>query len=164
MQSFRDNQGRTWAIDVNVDAVKRVRQLLDVDLLKAAEGELLAKLAGDPVMLVDVIYAICKPEVDRQDITNEDFGRAMAGDAIERATEALLEGLVDFFPNPKRAPLKKALGKLRTLEALALTRANRMLDSDRMEKAMETELTRVEEDFGKRFGGSLESSESPPAP
>ena len=31
-------------------------------------------------------------------MTEEDFGRALAGDAIADATEALLNAVVDFFP------------------------------------------------------------------
>ncbi len=38
------------------------------------------------------------------------------GDAIDSATTALLEELVDFFPKGKRELLAKALGKLKTLE------------------------------------------------
>ena len=40
----------------------------------------------------------------------EDFGRAMAGDAIEHATKALLEELVGFSPSPRdRANLQRIL-------------------------------------------------------
>lgn len=33
MQSFEDNTGRKWQVAVTVDAVKRVRNLTEVDLL-----------------------------------------------------------------------------------------------------------------------------------
>ena len=101
MKTFTDNAGRTWTVVVNVDAIKRVRGLLSVDLLSIVEGTLIDRLIRDPVLLCDIVYAVCKPEADARGISDEEFGRSMAGDAIEHATTALLEELVDFFPSPR---------------------------------------------------------------
>ncbi len=101
MKTFADNSGRIWTIAVNVDTIKRVRGLLDVDLLDVVEEKLIEKLIRDPVLLCDVVYAVCKPEADARGVSDEDFGRSMAGDAIEYATKALLEELVDFSPSPR---------------------------------------------------------------
>jgi hypothetical protein len=110
MKTFTDNAGRTWTIAINVDAIKRVKGLLDVNLLEIVEGTLIEKLIRDPVLLCDVIYVVCKPQADEQNISDEDFGRAMAGDAIEHATRALLEELVGFSPSPRdRANLQRIL-------------------------------------------------------
>ncbi len=110
MRTFTDNAGRTWTVAINVDAIKRVRGLLDVDLLEILDGKLIEKLYRDPVLLCDVVYAVCKPEADARSVSDEDFGRAMAGDAIEHATKALLEELVGFSPSPRdRANLQRIL-------------------------------------------------------
>ena len=110
MKIFTDNAGRTWTVAINVDAIKRVRDLLEVDLLEVLDGKLIEKLYRDPVLLCDVVYAVCKPEADARNVTDEDFGRAMAGDAIEHATKALLEELVLFSPSPRdRANLQRVL-------------------------------------------------------
>ena len=106
MRSFKDNEGRVWTVAVNVASVKRVRALCGIDLASAVEtsedgrisASTLSRLATDPVLLVDVLYALSK---------DEDFGRAMAGDALDLAVTALIDEIVDFFPNPKRAFLKK---------------------------------------------------------
>ena len=110
MKSFTDNADRTWTIGINVDAIKRVRGLLEVDLLDAVSGGLVERLIRDPILLCDVIYAVCKPQAEDLAVTDEDFGRAMAGDAIEQATKALLEELVSFSPSPRdRAILRRVL-------------------------------------------------------
>ncbi len=112
MRTFADNAGRTWTVTINVNAIKRVRGLLDVDLLEVVEGKLIERLIGDPVLLCDVVYAVCKPEADTKSVSDEEFGRAMAGDAIEHATKALLEELVSFSPSPRdRANLQSVLDK-----------------------------------------------------
>jgi hypothetical protein len=111
MRSFVDTQSRRWTITVDVGAIRRVRALCGIDLLsiiafkeetQEANTDLLEKLSSDPVLLVDVLYAICKPDADAQNISDEEFGRALSGDIIEDATHILLDEVVDFFPEAKR--------------------------------------------------------------
>ena len=160
MKTFKDNAGRSWTITVNVDAIKRVRSLLEVNLMEAVEGKLLEQLVSDPVLLCDIIYVLCKPEAESQQISDEDFGRSMAGDAVEHATTALLEELVEFFPLPKRRLLTKALDKLKTLEAKALEVAEKRLDSPELEAEMEAALR----ELGASSGSWQEQLELTPAP
>ena len=160
MKTFKDNADRTWTVTVNVDAIKRVRSLLSIDLMEAVEGKLIERLIGDPVLLCDVIYCVCKEDADAKGITDEEFGRAMAGDAIELATTALLEELVDFFPQGKRQLLRKALAKLETLQETMLAVVSERLDSPELDAQLLAELRKL----GDSFGGSPASSESPPVP
>lgn len=132
MHTFSDATGRTWSVAITVDTIKRVRALVQVDLLEAVSGTLLERLASDPVLLCDVLFAAVKTEADARQVSDVDFGRAMAGDAIEQATRALLEDLVDFFPQPKRRVLSKALGTLLTWQAKALSAAESRLDSPKL--------------------------------
>ena len=125
MKTFTDNTGRTWTLSVTVGTIKRVRALCGVDLANIITMEsgktpnvgLLERLASDPVLLVDVLFAVCKPEADAKGITDEEFGRAMAGDAIELAATALLDEIIDFFPEAKRKVFRKILDASRRFEA-----------------------------------------------
>ena len=143
MKTFKDNAGRSWTVAVNVAAIKRVKSLIDVNLMEAVEGDLLEKLSTDPVLLCDVVYAICKPEADTQSVMDEQFGQAMAGDAIEHATTALLEELIDFFPLAKRRVLHKALEKLRAVEAKAAAYAEAKLDDPALDKQIDDALSDI---------------------
>ena len=109
MKAFTDTQGRAWALVVNVSAIKRVRDVLGVDLLDVANGELLSRLADDPCVLVDVLFVLCKPEADAKGVSDEDFGRGMVGVVLDEASAALMRELLDFFPSTQRA---RALGKM----------------------------------------------------
>ena len=174
MKTFVDNAGRTWTVAINVDAIKRVRDMADVNLLEVIEGKLLERLIGDPVLLCDVIYSVCKPEADAKTITDVDFGRAMAGDAIDGATTALLEELVDFFPQGRRRVLAKALAKLRKFETAALNAVELRLDSPELERRLAADLAALDAPPetsapaltppGNSSGNALESSPSTPAP
>ena len=115
-------------------------------------------MVSDPILLCDVLYVVCKPQADDQGVTDEEFGRAMAGDAIDEGTTALLEELVDFFPQAKRRVLAKALVKLRVLETRAATVAEQRLDSPELEAQLDAILN----DSGPPSGSLLASSASTP--
>jgi hypothetical protein len=140
MRTFTDNAGRSWTLAINVDTIRRVRSLVDVDLLQAVEGKLIERLAGDPILLCDVIYVICKPEADQRSVSDEEFGRSMAGDAIDLATTSLLEELVDFFPKSRRQLLSKALVKFRHLESKAIELVDQQLDDPQLEQTLINQL------------------------
>jgi len=160
MKTFNDNAGRTWTIAINVDAIKRVRSLLDVDLLEIVEGKLIEKLIRDPVLLCDVVYAVCKPEADAKSVSDEEFGRAMAGDAIEHATKALLEDLVGFSPSPRdRANLQRVLATTWNVMDRARDLVEKRLESGELETVVERALASA----GSSSGAAPESSASTPA-
>ena len=139
MNTFTDNVDRVWTISVNVATLKRVNSLLKIDPLTAFESEsdLLQQLIRNPVLLVDVIYAICKPEADAKNVSDEDFGRGMAGDAIETATQSLFEELAAFFPTKRRSLYKKALTKLDQFQKKAIQMAETKLDSPELNEKLE---------------------------
>jgi len=170
MKTFTDNAARAWTIQVNVDALKRVKSLLDgVDLMEAVDGKLLQRMLDEPVLLCDIIYALCKPQADAAGVTDEDFGRAMAGDAIDNATQALLEELVDFFPQRRRALLTKVLDKLKKLDSLALATVTDRIEKIDLDKVMSSAVAQLDNDLsallaGKPSGPAPGSSASTPAP
>lgn len=136
MHAFKDKLGRDWSVVVDLNTVKRVRGLLSVNLLDVVGGDLLKQLATDPEMLANVVYAVCKPEADAKGVSDEQFGAGLVGDAIALATDALLEELADFFPQPRRGLIQNALKKLKSLDALAVDKAQEVLNSGRLEKTM----------------------------
>lgn len=137
MKKFTDTAGREWKVEVNVGAVKRVRSLLNIDLLDLAadKGDLIKRLINDPVLLCNTIYVVCRPQAEERGITDEQFGEAMAGDAIEHATTALLEEIVGFTPNPRdRAAAQRVLDK--SFEVMNKAR-------DLMEKTIDAEIDTI---------------------
>lgn len=132
MKSFRDNAGRAWVLAIHVLAVKRVRGMLGIDLYSLIDDRFqgLGKLLADPVQFVDVLYVLCKDEADRLGVTDEDFGRAMAGDAIELASTAFLEELTDFFPDPRvRAGIRKVIEASKRVRDSLMSRLENRLDA-----------------------------------
>ena len=133
MKSFTDSLGRAWTLVVNVATIKRVRALCGVDLNTIVEVEdgkpsakLLEKLSSDPVLLVDVLYAVCKPECDQRNVSDEDFGAAMAGDAVEQATDAMIADL-----RQRLERMERRLGEMETNRDKMIEDRLRMLTRER---------------------------------
>ena len=131
--------GRVWTVQITVATIKRVQALCNVNLLDVLDSKshLLEKLSTDPILLCDVLFAICQQQAESANITDEQFGQALAGDVIDHATTALLQELADFFPAAKRQVLKKALSKLRQVEEKALEIASAQLDSPELQQQLE---------------------------
>jgi hypothetical protein len=122
MAAFKDALGRKWSISIDVGTIKRVRELTGFELLSIVEndGAALGKLRDDIPLLVDVLYAIVEPQANAygpwwrrllgigRGITDEEFGRGLRGDCIERAWELIIGELAAFFPEGRRLLLLAA--------------------------------------------------------
>ena len=162
MKSFTDNTGRTWTLAVNVGTIKRVRALCDVNLANiitisgtTPKVDLLERLGNDPVLLVDVLYAAVKPEADTKGVSDQEFGQAMSGDAIEMATTALLDEVIDFFPETKRKVFRKILDATRRFETKGKAALQALLDDPALDGKIDNALARLM----TSSGNSLESQE-----
>jgi len=139
MATFRDTNGRDWHIALTVADIKRVQQLTSVLLTSLVEDKLvpLAELIGDPVRLVDTLYAIVQPQADAAGVTDEQFGRSLGGDSLEQAANAFVEGLLDFFPSRQRDLLKQLMQKQKQLQNALAERSQAEIDALTVEQLID---------------------------
>ena len=167
MRQFKDNAGRTWTVDINVATLKRVRGLTGVDLMQVIEGTLIEKLIRDPVLLCDVVYAVCKPEADAAipRVSDEEFGKSMAGDAIEAATQAVLDELISFCPSPRdRANLGRVLQATNRVLDKARDLTEKRIQTLTSESELDKLVNRLLETSGSSSTSAPELSASTPGP
>jgi len=126
----------------------------------AVEGKLVERLVSDPVLLCDVLYAVCQEEAEARNASDEEFGRLLAGDVIDAATTALLEELVDFFPKRRREVLRTALTKLETLQEKSVKAAMVFLESPELDRRVDQAIADVlgPETSGNSSGNSQAAS------
>lgn len=133
MGVFKDTQGRTWEVKVNIASVKRVREHLDADILNFESA--IQRILSDPVFLVDVLYVVCKPQADSLGVSDVSFGEAFGGDVLACAKKALIEGIRDFFPTPEeREALEVAIQDGMALETAWRRRIINTIKSRDIEK------------------------------
>jgi len=172
---WTDSEGREWSTAINVHAIQRARNLVGVNLVDAFDGKLFVQLADDPVLLVNTIYAVCKPQADDRNISDEEFGALLVGDAIDEAAEALAQGVFDFFPRNRREVLRRLWTKTAKARSAATELATSKLNSPRIDEALEAVMKKTSDEidrqidtilsgFGDISGNSPEASASTPAP
>ena len=103
------------------------------------QSSLMSRLFSDPCFLCDVLFVLCAPEAEKRSVSDEDFGRALRGDALDSATEALLQGIADFFPQRRKEVLTELLTKMRTYQGRVTEAAIARVKSPEMEAEMEKE-------------------------
>ena len=159
MKTFTDSAGRTWTLSLTIDAAKRVKGLLNVNLLEPEAGDppLLTRLGTDVILLCDVVFALVKPQADAAGVTDEQFAAALGGEVILAAQTAFYEELVDFFRKLGRTDLAKAVDAQRRMIDLAVRRIETRIDRLDLEAAVESML-------GASSTSSPPSSGSTPAP
>ena len=168
---WTDAENRTWSTAISVNAIRRVKELVGVNLLEVFDGEMLARLADDPVLLVNTLYAVCKPQADERDVSDEAFGELLVGDTIELAAAALVRGIADFFPKDRRAVLDRLWAATKRTRTEAIRMATDKLDSPLVEQAITGAIRKASDEIDQRLrsygdtsGSSQESSASSPAP
>jgi len=158
MKTFVDTAGRSWSIQLTIDSVKRVRGLLGVNLLDLVSGEppLLTRFGTDIVLLCDVIFVLVKPQADAAEITDEQFGIALGGEAILGAQSAFYDELISFFQGLGRKDVIRAIAAQRNLIDKAVTRIALQLDQLDLDQMLE-------ETIGKMSTNLPGPAESTPA-
>ena len=141
MHSFTDAAGRQWHLDINVDTILRVKSLIKVDLQEMIVGDLVHRVSLDALLLTEVVFAICKTSADELKIEQSIFAKAMRGDVIDAARNALFSEMVEFCPKDYRRLLEAAIKGHQT----------------RMAEAVEKELAKL---LPPKISGST-SSDSP---
>lgn len=154
-RTFKDSKGREWQIAITVNTVKHARDRVNLDLLKIMDrGErVIERLGEDPVLLCNVLFVLVEEEAGKRGVTDVEFGESLIGDAIADATDALVRAIIDFFPQPRRGLLLKAMERAQALQTRAGVKAEEKLDEilAKMEKSLD--------EHGSLSGNVPESSE-----
>ncbi len=90
---------------------KNVRQYCKVDLLDIGSENFFETLIADEVKLCEMFSVILYDQMKDKGIEEKDFYKGFEGEAIEVATDAFLEGLVNFFHGGKKETVAKILAK-----------------------------------------------------
>ena len=146
MASFKDINGRQWSIVMTVGTVKRVRELLaGVDLFALDQGDppLCVRLTTDIAFLVDVLYAICKPQADEAGVSDLEFGELMGGEAVLQAQAAFTEALIDFFRQSGRRDRAALISKMQKGLDLAIGQVTQQVESLDLEEQLQQEFGRL---------------------
>lgn len=126
MRLFCDRMGREWAINANGATMAAVQTAANVNLFEIFNDNaaLLSKLTTDMRMLGMVLWVFVRQQAVAKSIDAEQFAEGLGGEALDAAMRALVDEVLDFFPNRAAAnAARKAMEKLKEAERIATERA-----------------------------------------
>ena len=134
MKIWKDAEGHAYETRITVAEVRDVKTALGINLMDIATGDLLQRISEDVVLLCDILYVINRSQAKEYGIDDVQFGRNLYGDALEEATRAFMEEMINFFPNQRT----------RQLLTKAMTKGQERMDKalDLAEKSLEEELNK----------------------
>ena len=167
MKQFKDSAGRAWEFAININAIRRVKDKLELDLYALLDDRLekLNALINDPLRFCDVMFVLCREAGATKEVSDEEFGKAWSGDVWEAAADAFVEELVDFFRDREaRSKLKSLLAKSKEVKTALLNKFAAKLSAIDADSAAEQVLRNLERTSSGSSGSSPASSASTPAP
>ncbi len=132
MAKFKDAEKRQWSLKITVGALKRVKDETEIDMGFVVNGELdkLKDVLSCPFSIAAVLYTLCSDQIEERELTPEEFSELLYGDTFEKAVEALIESILDFFPRQKAQVLRDALAKEKARQDKELEKALEELSKD----------------------------------
>ncbi len=117
---FTDTDGREWVFTVDVFHIQRCKRETGVHLAKLFEpedqekpGMTLGEVIDDPVLFFDVCCSLLQDQMKSRDVSAEELGKALGDEErVAEAVRALIDGIIEFFPERKRRVYRAALSKI----------------------------------------------------
>ena len=172
MHTFKDGKGDIWSLDMTVGALKRVLAIAKVDLRRAAEPyaatdadtgvvSLSAYIDLDTIVLVDVLYAMCFPEAESRNLTEDEFMERFTPETIREAHDVFFEEWSDFFRRSGSSQVAAILDKQVKFVKAAVARAEQEWDRTGAAQKLDAILDKQVEDIGKAAQEAVESLAQP---
>ena len=131
MKIWKDAEGHAYETKITVAEIRDVKTELGINLMDIATGDLLQRISEDVILLCDILYVINRSQAKGYGIDDAQFGRNLYGDALEEATHAFMEEMINFFPNQRtRQLLTKAMTKGKERMDKALDLAEKTLEEE----------------------------------
>ncbi len=146
MQTFKDEQGRTWKLKATVNAIQRIKDQADVDLLRLLDDKtIIGEAISNPVTFVAMLWAWCEPEAMTHGVSPEQFGELIYGDTFDAALTAFQLELPSFFPQHRRIMVEQMIRRTMQAEEMAGQRLTTLLQSDKVDQALTRAMDRAED-------------------
>ena len=117
MKSFKDKNGESWIVELNVGTLLSIKNELDIDLLDKP-GDFPTTVSA----FVDVLWVSLLDQIQERKLNEIDFAKCLDGETINTATDCFVDELSNFFLPVDAAKAKAIKGlwtqikQMKTLE------------------------------------------------
>ena len=133
MITFENDTGRVHPQTPHFEVMEESKDMgSEIDMGFVVNGELdkLKDVLSCPFSIAAVLYTLCSDQIEERELTPEEFSELLYGDTFEKAVEALIESILDFFPRQKAQVLRDALAKEKARQDKELEKALEELSKD----------------------------------
>jgi hypothetical protein len=109
MASFKGRTGTEWRVELDAPTIEEIKQDHGVNLVNL-EKDPLGLLRNDPMLLVTVISALCREQIDAQQLTPMQFAKQLPSPP-DAMLDALRDAVVGFFPSGRASHVREVLAK-----------------------------------------------------
>lgn len=161
--TFTDKRGRTWDLELSMDAAKRVdasdfSEISEIKFSLLRPGrELFSSILSDGPLQWAIIWAVVQPQVEANlgsdlakdpEAAETEFLKGLNGPAIKQGREAFWRALADFFPEHGTALLTliERLEKANQRIGLRISEMGQQMD-EALAKKVDTELEEIKQEM-----------------
>ena len=132
-QTTIDGKLLDWSLALNVGMLARLRTEAGFEIGRDSE-KLAAALFSDPETIAKVLWVLIESQAKTANISPESFAFSLDGDAIEAATTALMEALINFYhrQTPRATMTKRLPGILAEVDQQIVAAINKEMYQSRI--------------------------------
>lgn len=112
MAKFTDVAGRDWTIEFDGFLLDDIREETGIDLADLSAGGLF-KIDQHMPSLIKVLAVCCQDEIKERNLSPREFARAIKGNVLRSALEAVLKAIESFFPPSSWSGIRSRLDQQR---------------------------------------------------
>ena len=129
MLTFKDNEAVEWQVKVNAVSLARVEDAIGVSFSDAKDDDgPFIRIACDAMFAFRVAFVLCEAQIKERGLDDEQFSERLVGDALGRAQQAVLSGIVDFMPTEsRRTAARQVMESLAAVERATIEHSSKAL-------------------------------------
>jgi hypothetical protein len=134
MPSFKDREGTEWRVDLDAPMIDEIRTAFGINLV-SLDKDPLGPLRNDPMMLVTVVAALCREQIEAINLSPTQFAKRLPRPP-DPMLDAVRDAIIDFFPSGRASHIREVLSKLDHLavktDELASVKMQQVMDDPKV--------------------------------
>jgi hypothetical protein len=145
MATFKGRTGTEWQVELDAPTIEEIKQDHGVNLVNL-DKDPLGSLRNDPMLLVTVISALCREQIDAKQMSPVQFAKQLPSPP-DAMLDALRDAVVNFFPSGRASHVREVLSKFDQMsektDQLATAKMQQVMDDPKVMQTLDAEADRV---------------------
>lgn len=109
MSSFQDRDKIEWRVELDAPTIESIKADHGVNLV-SFDNDPLGPMRNDPMLLVTVISALCREQIDAKGLSPIQFAKRLPSPP-DPMLDALRDAVINFFPSGRASHIREVLEK-----------------------------------------------------